>query len=483
MDEARAAVAAVLTADVDADRADPLHDRRDERRRPAAADWRPGDRAVTTTGRAPGRPRAAVRAARPARASTSSSSTSATAATTSGRWRPSSRASTPGTRARLGLARARGRPARSCRSPGSPSWPTPRGALVVVDGAQAVGAIPVDVRRARAPTSTPCPARSGCSARRGSGALWSSPDVARPGSPDARRLLQLRARSTARGDAVPWPTPAGSRRPASTARRSSGMARSIGWLSMFVGLDWVYGAVDRAGAGPRPTRLAAIPGVERPDAARTGWPTLVTFRIAGWPAQAAARRARAPGSSPSPERSPASTPSGSASGFFNSEEELERFAAAVELLAAHTPETLPPRRTLAILGEEAMTSGRGRPRPPPVRQRGGSRSAGASSATRRGRSSGPSRSSLGRRRRPRARLPRLRRRARPRRGPARAATCGRSFVALYRRRSCSSSAACSPSSSSRSRRARGPVGRAAAAGARRSGSSRRSRSPTSSWSS
>jgi hypothetical protein len=38
-------------------------------------------------------------------------------------------------------------------------------------------------------------------------------------------------------------------------------------------------------------------------------------------------------------------------GFYNSEEELERFAGAVELLAAHTPETIPARRTLAILGE------------------------------------------------------------------------------------------------------------------------------------
>jgi selenocysteine lyase/cysteine desulfurase len=38
-------------------------------------------------------------------------------------------------------------------------------------------------------------------------------------------------------------------------------------------------------------------------------------------------------------------------GFFNSEEELERFAEAVELLAAHTPATIPPRRTLAMLGE------------------------------------------------------------------------------------------------------------------------------------
>ena len=38
-------------------------------------------------------------------------------------------------------------------------------------------------------------------------------------------------------------------------------------------------------------------------------------------------------------------------GFFTSEDELERFAEAVELLAGHTPETLPPRRTLTILGD------------------------------------------------------------------------------------------------------------------------------------
>ena len=36
-------------------------------------------------------------------------------------------------------------------------------------------------------------------------------------------------------------------------------------------------------------------------------------------------------------------------GCFNSEAELERFVERVELLAAHTPETIPPRRTLTIL--------------------------------------------------------------------------------------------------------------------------------------
>ena len=38
-------------------------------------------------------------------------------------------------------------------------------------------------------------------------------------------------------------------------------------------------------------------------------------------------------------------------GFFTTEEEIERLAEVVELLAGHTPDTLPPRRTLAVLGQ------------------------------------------------------------------------------------------------------------------------------------
>ena len=64
-----------------------------------------------------------------------------------------------------------------------------------------------------------------------------------------------------------------------------GMARSIGWLSMFVGLDWVY---ERGPALARlaADRLAAIDGVELVTP-RDQMATLVTFRIAGWPAEAA----------------------------------------------------------------------------------------------------------------------------------------------------------------------------------------------------
>ena len=37
-------------------------------------------------------------------------------------------------------------------------------------------------------------------------------------------------------------------------------------------------------------------------------------------------------------------------GFWTTEDELDRFMDGVRLLAAHTPETLPPRHTLTIVG-------------------------------------------------------------------------------------------------------------------------------------
>ena len=78
--------------------------------------------------------------------------------------------------------------------------------------------------------------------------------------------------------------------------------------------------------------------------------TLVTFPIAGWPAADAleelGRRTFAIA------RTIASLDALRISvGFFTSDEELERFCEGVELLASHTPETIPPRRTLAMLGE------------------------------------------------------------------------------------------------------------------------------------
>ena len=128
----------------------------------------------------------------------------------------------------------------------------------------------------------------------------------------------------------------------------AGMARSIGWLSMFVGLDFVYGR-GMATARRAAQRLAGIPGVTvltPPDRMAT----LVTFRIAGWPAADAleelGRRTFAIA-----RDIPVLDALRISIGFFTSDEELERFCQGVELLASHTPETIPPRRTLAMLGE------------------------------------------------------------------------------------------------------------------------------------
>ena len=76
--------------------------------------------------------------------------------------------------------------------------------------------------------------------------------------------------------------------------------------------------------------------------------TLVTFRIAGWPPEAAleelgARVFAIARTVPLIEALRISV------GFFTSEDELDRFIGCVELLAAHSPETIPPRRTLTIL--------------------------------------------------------------------------------------------------------------------------------------
>ena len=97
-------------------------------------------------------------------------------------------------------------------------------------------------------------------------------------------------------------------------------------------------------------RLAAIDGVTLlTPVDRMG--TLVTFRIAGWPAEAAIDEL---GSRVfAIVRTIASLDAVRISvGFFNTDEELDRFAGAVELLAAHTPETIPPKQRLTIVGQD-----------------------------------------------------------------------------------------------------------------------------------
>ncbi len=125
-----------------------------------------------------------------------------------------------------------------------------------------------------------------------------------------------------------------------------GLARSIGWLEMYVGLPWIYERTARVGTALA-AELAAVPGVTvlTPGGIRSG---IVCFQIRGWPAALAAdelgsRVFAILGQPPAPDVLRISI------GAFNSEEELGRLVRAVALLADHTPASLPRRANLVVL--------------------------------------------------------------------------------------------------------------------------------------
>ena len=221
-----------------------------------------------------------------------------------------------------------------------------RGAVVAIDGAQAVGAIPVSV----ADLGVDYYAVSGQKwllGPEGTGALWIAPEVLERSLPSVVSWFSFE-RISSPTDAVLW----------SDARRFDdtnfykpaviGFARSCGWLSMYIGLPWIH---ERGGAmaARAAARLASIPGVEL-ITPRDRMATLVTFRIAGWGGQAAldelaGRTFTVARTIPSLDAIRLSV------GFFTTEAEIERVASTVELIAAHTPASLPPRPRLTILGQ------------------------------------------------------------------------------------------------------------------------------------
>jgi L-cysteine/cystine lyase len=221
-----------------------------------------------------------------------------------------------------------------------------RGALVIVDGAQAAGAIPFRFDELGADLYA-VPAQKWLLGPEGMGALVVKPSLIERTVPALGGWFSFE-RVDGNGQAAWWSD--ARRFESSGYHRPSvvGMARSIGWLSMFVGLDYVLGrgpATARAAA----RRLTAISGVTvlTPTDRMA---TLVTFRITGWTAQGAldelgARVFAIARTIPSLDALRLSV------GFFTSDEELERLIDCVALLAANTPQTLPPRRQLAIIGE------------------------------------------------------------------------------------------------------------------------------------
>lgn len=201
---------------------------------------------------------------------------------------------------------------------GELSWPARAGRPVVVDLSMAAGAIPIRVDELDAdgfilacdrwllgPEST--------------AALWlADPDRAAPGMAMARTAVL-------------------------------GVARSVGWLEMYVGLEWIYERT--ADLAQRLLHaLQEAEGVEVLTQADS-LAAIVTFRLSGWPAdQAAEELSRRVHSLvrvlPELDAIRASV------GWFNTEAELDRFVVAVAELARHTPETLPRRPNLIVIPPE-----------------------------------------------------------------------------------------------------------------------------------
>ncbi len=207
------------------------------------------------------------------------------------------------------------------------------GALVILDANASAGAIPVDPLALEV-DAVAFSAHRWLLGPEGSGALW------------------LGSRVKDRVD--PWAISERLDRP---PRRSTlGLARSLGWLEMYVGLPWAEQrtvALSRALA----EALAATDGV----AVLTplgGMAAIVTFRVEGWTVEEAqeelGRRVFALLGTVDVEGLPAIRAS---VGFWNTADELGRLAGAVAELAAHTPATIPRRPSLVVLRDDRAQPG------------------------------------------------------------------------------------------------------------------------------
>jgi selenocysteine lyase/cysteine desulfurase len=199
-----------------------------------------------------------------------------------------------------------------------------RGAAVLVDGSQAAGAIPVQLEELGVDYYA-LPGSTWLLGPEGLGALA----VAGRGSPPA---------SPQELDPAPFEF----HLPAVV-----GLARSCGWLSMYVGLEWIH---RRAAELTRQAadRLGGIDGVELlTPLDRTA--TILSFRIRGWSAADAleelgARAFVLASALPSLDAIRVGI------GFFNTAAEIDRLAETVELIARYSPASLPPRRRLSVIG-------------------------------------------------------------------------------------------------------------------------------------
>jgi len=218
------------------------------------------------------------------------------------------------------------------------------GARGILDGAQSAGAIPLAVDEIGADFYA-VSGQKWLLGPEGTGALAVGRSVVSSVLPPVGGFFAASTHYAVGRDAL-WPDArrfetAGLHKPSIV-----GLARSAGWLSMFVGLPWAHARAARL-AGVAAERLVAMPGVTLVTP-RDRMATLVSFRVAGWTAEEAAealgRRVHAiVRSIPGLDAVRLSV------AFFVTDDELRRVLDAVEELAAHTPATLPPRPAIEFL--------------------------------------------------------------------------------------------------------------------------------------
>jgi L-cysteine/cystine lyase len=219
-----------------------------------------------------------------------------------------------------------------------------RGALLAVDGAQSAGAIPVSVETLGADFYA-VTGQKWLLGPEGLGALYCAESVM-----DRPRLTFSGYAAFSEIDLAAegrlWPD--ARRFENSTLHQPSviGFARSCAWLSMYVGLNWIHDRVARL-AGEAAAMLTDIEGVEvlTPRDQMAG---LVTFRIAGWKPGLALRELSQRTLCIARTIPPLDAIRISV-GFFNTDGEIRRFLDGVSLVAAHTPETIPHRPQIEVL--------------------------------------------------------------------------------------------------------------------------------------